>query len=233
MPPKAAAPHLWLKPLKDIERDEHHRYWLGDYQFPVSVTGVLAAGKSPIAMERIEATRDQWEARGNLVHKALELAATTPDWSPDLFPECWDYLDWVEPLMDHAIWQSTEVVASEFMLYQLDHTSGVAIAGTCDLILEVTDSASTAHPGRQRILLDLKTQANPKAGRYSTAAQLGGYITMAHHHGITIDRAATLWAKPQRCSLSSYSTQECIDAWQDALDHLSVTDTSITEQAAP
>jgi hypothetical protein len=54
-----------------LRTDPEHRYWLGDHLFPVSITGVIGSAKSAWALARIEATRHQWEPRGNTVHQAL------------------------------------------------------------------------------------------------------------------------------------------------------------------
>ncbi len=219
MPPRPAAPHHWLAPPADLERDQEHIYWLGDFRFPVSITGVLAAGKSAIAKERIEATRDQWEARGTQVHLALELAATSGDFHADHHPNCWPYLDWIEPLLGHAIWQQVEVIASEFPLYALDHHGGLSIAGTFDLAWQQPGTVSPLHGGPLRTLVDLKTQANPKAGAYDTTPQLGGYLTLAAHHGLVFDQAATLWCRPGKTQLTTHAIETCLDAWSLAVHH--------------
>lgn len=233
MPPRPADPSRWLQPPQGIERDDEHRYWLGDFAFPISVTGILASAKTPIALDRIEATRCQWEPRGTIVHLALELAVTVPGWSIDLYPPCWDYLDWVEPLLNHAIWRDVQVIASEFPLYALDHHGGLSIAGTFDLAWEVPGTTSPLHGGPCRTLVDLKTQANAKAGAYDTRPQLGGYLTLAAHHGLIFDSAATLWARPGRCKLATHSVGECLDAWNQAVAHYRSADPSRSLTAAP
>lgn len=202
-------PHRWLDPLPGLERDPQHRYRLDDHVFPVSVTGVLASQKSPLAMERIEATRADWEPRGNTVHRALELAATIPGWHPDDWPACWRWIDWIWPLLSHPLWQDVKLCASEMGLYSLE----LDIAGTFDGAYLVPRAGG----GWDRILFDLKTQARGDASAYDTRAQLGGYITLAAEHGIRFDGAATLWARPGRARVAVYEAAECKEAWDAAL----------------
>lgn len=217
MPPKAAAPDAWLPPLPGIERDSEHTYWLGDFRFPVSVTGVLAAGKSAAAHQRLEASRPQWAPRGVAVHQALELASSGGAWCPDLHPASWPYLDWIEPLLNHAIWNGVEVIAAEYPLYLLDHHGGPSIAGCFDLAWQLPGTISPLHGGAERTLVDLKTQSSPGSSPYDTRPQLGGYLALAAHHGLVFDRAATLWARPGRCQLVTHSVAECLASWEQAL----------------
>jgi hypothetical protein len=202
-------PTLWLPPLEGITRDENHRYRLGDHSFPVSVTGVLQVTKSAYAMARIEETREQWEPRGNACHKALELAATSTDWHPDHWPGCWPWIDWIWPLLTHAIWDDARLCASEMGLYSLS----LDIAGTFDGAFLVPKPGG----GWRRILFDLKTQGNATSGAYDTRPQLGGYLTLAAEHGIGFDGAATLWARPGRTQVKVHDVPECLDAWAAAL----------------
>lgn len=159
-------------------------------------------------MERIEATRADWEPRGNTVHRALELAATVPDWHPDDWPECWPWIDWIWPLLTHPLWNDARLIASEMGLYSLD----LNIAGTFDGAYMIKTTR-----GWRRILFDLKTQARADAGAYDTRPQLGGYLRMALEHGVTFDGAATLWARPGKTALKTFAASECLDAWDAAL----------------
>ena len=218
MPPRAADPSRWLTPPQGLERDEQHTYWLAGYAFPATITGVLAALKSAQALARIEASRAVWEPRGLAVHSALELAATEAQWSPDHCPPCWPYLDWIEPLLAYPIWEGVEVIAAEFPLYWLEGEGDFGLAGTFDLAWEQPGTVSPLHGGPLRTLVDLKTQASPRAAPYDTRPQLGGYLSLAAHHGLVFDAAATLWARPGHCRLSSHGVEECLTAWQQALD---------------
>jgi hypothetical protein len=199
-------PTDWLDPIPGLYRDASHRYHLGDHTYPVSVTGVLAVGKAAEAIRAIEATRSQWEPRGNTVHRALELACTDVDFHPDYWPDCWPWIDWVWPLLTHPLWNEVELIASEMGLAAVDGT----MAGTFDGAFQTTNGA--------RILFDLKTQARADAGAYCTRAQLGGYLTMALQHGIAFDGAATLWARPGKTVIQSFGVDECLDAWKAAWD---------------
>ena len=205
------SPHRWLDPLPGLSRDAEHRYWLGTHRFPVSVTGVLATQKSAFAMERIQASKDIWEPRGNTCHRALELAATDTAFHPDYWPPAWPYIDWIEPLLSHPLWDGVQICASEMGLYSLP----LDLAGTFDGAF--LTRSSPALPWR-RILFDLKTQQRPDAGTYDTRPQLGGYLTMALDHGIAFDGAATLWCRPGRTRIAPYGVPECLDGWKAAWD---------------
>ena len=202
-------PHLWLDSLPGLSRDEAHRYHLGAHTFPVSVTGVLATQKSAIAMERIEATRADWAPRGNTCHLALELAATSPGFHPDHWPQGWPYSDWIHPLLHHPIWDSVFLCASEMGLYSTE----LNLAGTFDGAW--LSKSSPALPWR-RTLFDLKSQGRADASAYDTRPQLGGYLTMARKHGIDFDDAATIWCRPGRTKIAPYGLSECLEGWQEA-----------------
>jgi hypothetical protein len=209
MPFPIAMPHHWIPSVEGLTRDADHRYRLGDHVFAASVTGVLSPGKGAEAKRRIEATRNQWELRGNTVHRALELAATEDDWHPDHWPACWPFIDWVWPLLTHSIWEEARLCASEMGLYSM----ALDVAGTFD------GAFLTPKPGGgwSRVLFDLKTQGSPTSSCYDTRPQLGGYLTLAAEHGLTFDGAATLWARPGRMQVRTYDVGECLEAWEAAL----------------
>lgn len=218
MPPKPAPPERWLPAPPGLERDEQHVYWLGDFPFPVSVTGVVRASKSPMALETIANTRHQWEERGTAVHLALQLAASDPAWDVNAQPRCWPYLEWIEPLLNHTIWGEVEVIASELPLHKVDHHGGLSVAGTCDLAWDIPGTRSDLHDGLRRVLVELKTQARLDSASYDTRPQLGGYLTLAAHHGLVFDSAVTLWARPGRTRLITHDVADCLAAWQQAVD---------------
>ena len=153
----------WLPPIPGLHRrDPEHRYWLGEVEFPVSVTGVLSVLKSDYAMERIEATRATWEPRGNSCHRALELFLQLPSRDIDdgmtvaadrsVLMELagllqGDHADWIQPLITHDRWSAVDVIASERPTCCLRRR----VAGTFDL-------AYIDEQGR-RILADLKSLA--------------------------------------------------------------------------
>jgi len=213
-------PTHWLPPIPGLHRrDPEHRYWLGDVEFPISVTGVLSVMKSDLAMDRIEATRSTWEPRGNSTHRALELFLQLPIRDIDdgmtvaadqsVLMELagllqGDWRDWILPLISHPRWEALQVIASERPTCCLRRR----LAGTFDL-------AFIDESGR-RILADLKS-LGPNGATYSTAAQLGGYMaceaTWGHHY----DAGQTIWCRPGSTTFSPlYSVQECRTAWAGA-----------------
>ncbi|MEB3320141.1 MAG: hypothetical protein VKI63_04290 [Cyanobium sp.] len=201
-------PHHWIAPLEGLERDHQHRYRLGDHTFRTSITGVLASQKGAYARQRIEDTREQWEDRGNTCHRALELAATCPGWHPDDWPHCWRWIDWIEPLLAHELWSQGALIASEMGVYSL----ALDLAGTFDGAIAFPSPGG----GWRQILFDLKSQGNAKASTYDTRPQLGGYITLAAEHGLHFDGAATIWARPGRCTVKLHERDECLTAWAAA-----------------
>ena len=165
----------WLPPIPGLHRrDPEHRYWLGEVEFPVSVTGVLSVLKSDFAMDHIEATRATWEPRGNSCHRALELwlagnnSEHVPFTPADLGElhalEQGDYRDWVGPLLTHDRWSQVQVIASERATCCLTRR----IAGTFDVAF--IDPALPPSPhrpdwvsGPARVLADLKSLAGAVA----------------------------------------------------------------------
>lgn len=200
-------PSTFLPPIPGLRRhDPEHRYVLERpdqplHVFPISVTGVLAQGKSAFAMERIEATRSVWEPRGNTVHLALEclLQGRLEEFAK---VAAGDYSDWVIPLSSHTRWLDVEVIASE----RPTCCTRRNVSGTYDCgFLE----RSTG----RRVLADLKTLSENGA-TYSTAAQLGGYMALEATHGVHYDAGQTIWARPGSTVFSPlYSRSECLHAW--------------------
>jgi hypothetical protein len=213
--PPMPTPSTWLPPIPGLaRRDPEHRYWLGDVEFPVSVTGVLSVLKSDYALDRIEATRASWEPRGNSCHRALELwlagqySEHLPFTPADLGElhklEQGDYSDWIQPLITHERWSSINVIASERPTCCLARK----VAGTFDL-------AYVDEQGR-RILADLKSLGK-NGSTYSTAAQLGGYMALEATWGHLYDAGQTIWCRPGSTTFSPlYSVAECRLAWAAA-----------------
>jgi hypothetical protein len=212
-------PTTWLPPIPGLHRREGHRYWLGDVEFPISVTGVLGCLKSDYAMDRIEATRATWEPRGNSCHRALELflqlthAAGDDDLTGRVDPAPLaelgelirgDYTDWIQPLIKHERWGQLQVIASE--------------RPTCCLARKVAGTFDVAYideDGR-RILADLKSLGE-NGSTYSTAAQLGGYMALEATWGNLYDAGQTIWCRPGQTTFSPlYSVAECRMAWAGA-----------------
>jgi hypothetical protein len=210
----------WLPPVPGLHRrDPEHRYWLGDVEFPISVTGVLSCLKSAYAMERIEATRSSWEARGNTAHRALELFlqsgalfSVQGSWSrySDMIGEMdqlatGDWADWVNPLITHERWAQLQVIASE--------------RPTCCVKRRVAGTYDTAYidEAGRTVLADLKSLGSAEASTYSTAAQLGGYMALEATHGVSYDAGQTIWCRPGSTTFSPlYSRSECLLAWAGA-----------------
>jgi len=198
-------PATWLPPIPGLHRrDPGHRYWLGEVEFPISVTGVLSVLKSDLAMERIEATRTTWEPRGNQTHRALELFLQQ-DMNDELQQlAAGDHADWIQPLITHDRWDSLQVIASERPTCCIQRR----VAGTFDCAYIDADG--------RRILADLKTLGE-NGSTYSTAAQLGGYMALEATHGQHYDAGQTIWAKPGQTTFSPlYSVAECRMAWASA-----------------
>ena len=203
-------PTSWLPPIPGLHRREGHRYWLGEVEFPVSVTGVLSVLKSSNALDRIEATRATWEPRGNSCHRALELMLEFEcKGQPVSGRELGElvagpYADWIQPLITHDRWSQVQVIASERATACLRRR----VAGTFDL-------AYIDEAGR-RILADLKSLGE-NGSTYSTAAQLGGYMALEATWGNAYDAGQTIWCRPGQTTFSPlYSLSECRTAWAGA-----------------
>jgi len=207
-------PTTWLLPIPGLHRrDPEHRYWLGDVEFPVSVTGVIGCLKSDYAMERIEATREVWEPRGNQTHRALELFlllehSDQPSLAGDSDEMIGllhgDHSDWIAPLLTHERWDQLQVIASERATACLARR----VAGTFD-------TAYIDESGR-RILADLKSLGE-NGSTYDTRAQIGGYMALEARWGNHYSHGQTIWARPGQTTFSPlYSRSECLLAWAGA-----------------
>jgi hypothetical protein len=209
-------PTTWLPPIPGLHRrDPEHRYWLGEAEFPVSVTGVLGVLKSDYAMDRIEATREVWAPRGNSCHRALELFLLLEHSDqPGFRSESdemvgllhGDYSDWIAPLLTHDRWGQVQVIASEMVVACTQRR----VAGCFDL-------AFIDEAGRT-ILADLKSLGSAESSTYCTRAQLGGYAALLKaSHGVVVDACQTIWARPGSTTFSPlYSVAECRTAWAGA-----------------
>lgn len=207
-------PTPWLPPIPGLHRrDPEHRYWLGELEFPVSVTGVLSVLKSDFAMERIMSTRATWEPRGNTAHRAMELhLALQHSDRRGLADEAaemvellqGDWATWIIPLITHERWGQLQVIASE--------------RATCCVKRRVAGTYDTAYIDEQsrRVIADLKS-LGPNGATYCTRAQLGGYMALEATHGIHYDAAQTIWCRPGSTTFSPlYSRAECLLAWAGA-----------------
>ncbi len=221
----------WLTPIPKLQRrDPEHRYWLGDHLFPVSITGVLAAGKSSYAMARIAATQAIWQPRGNTCHLALELALkarrATPRCThrqlelldhPEHAEALAEYADWIEPLLVHGRWQQVRVIASERPTCCLvRNVAGTYDTAYLDPTLPIPIDRPSWVQGPARVLADLKSLA-AAGSTYCTRAQIGGYMALEWSHGQWFDYGQTIWCRPGRTQFSApYSRRECLIAWAAA-----------------
>jgi hypothetical protein len=195
-------------------------------EFPVSVTGVLGCLKSDYAMDRIEATREVWEPRGNSCHLGLEVFLRLERHGNDggdvyeMEELCaGPYADWIQPLITHDRWAQVQVIASERPTCCLKRR----VAGTFDVaFIDPALPPSPLRPdwvtGPARVLADLKSLGE-NGSTYSTAAQLGGYHTLEHHGPARnwYDYGQTIWARPGQTNFSPlYSVDELRLAWAGA-----------------
>jgi hypothetical protein len=219
-----------LPPIPGLHRrDPEHRYWLGEVEFPVSVTGVLGCLKSDYAMERIKATCATWEPRGNSCHRALELMMGTTRGTPWGVEQVrhaiaelgalavGDYSDWIQPLLEHDRWNQVQVIASERPTCCLARrVAGTFDTAYLDPALPIPASRLTVVTGPARILADLKTLGE-NGSTYDTRAQIGGYMALEATHGHWYDFGQTIWARPGSTTFSPlYSRSECLLAWAGA-----------------
>lgn len=212
-------PTTWLPPIPGLHRrDPEHRYWLGDVEFPISVTGVIGCLKSDYAMERIEATRATWEPRGHQTHRALELFLQLPNQAAGDMTIAvdqsallelagllqGDHAEWIQPLITHDRWHQLQIIASE--------------RPTCCLRRRVAGTFDTAYIDKsgRPILADLKTLGE-NGSTYDTRAQIGGYMALEAAWGNHYSHGQTIWARPGQTTFSPlYSRSECLLAWAGA-----------------
>jgi hypothetical protein len=201
-----------LEPLPiDFDEASHRYTWRPTGEvMPYSVTTVTSWDMSADKRANIDATRDQWERRGNACHHALESLLTGQPFRQDDLDE---FDEWITPLLDHAFWKDFEVLASEFRMIDLKR----GLAGSCDAI--------GIYKGKT-ILLDLKSQKG--TGKpYSTNRQLGGYIALlygdeCHKNGTSklwIDECRTVWARPGKTTVGkAQDPTRCLLEFCDAWD---------------
>ena len=217
--PSTHATLTWLQPLGLTRDSETWTYSLNDGQishtFPISVTGVISAvTKTPHQIEQIMAKRHLWEDRGNTTHQALEHfinhrwnPATTwrtpPQSTSDEYKA---FSTYINPMVEHPIWESITPIGSELMVYCLKRN----VAGTLDLIFRFPDQTFG--------IADLKT-LGPAGKPYDIKPQLGAGVHMAgDRYGLFFSRCLALWARPGGFQVQTHDAQECLDAWWDVLD---------------
>ena len=219
----------WLAPIPGlVRRDPEHRYWLGAHLFPVSITGVLAAGKSSYALQRISSTQAIWGPRGTSCHLALELAlkARRPAASGPARPaphaasseeSFHDYREWIAPLLHHPRWDQVLVIAAERPTCCLiRNVAGTYDTAYLDPALPIPEGRPEGITGPARVLADLKTLSG--SGRtYCTRAQIGGYMALEWSQGQWFDYGQTIWCQPGCTFFSAPTTRgDCLSAWAAA-----------------
>ena len=152
-----------------------------------SVTEIVGFGKRRSCHGQDRSHRSVWEPAA---------WRSTAPWRP--WPKAADPIEsllgteydaWIKPLVEHPIWEFSEVLASSF----------VCAIGAVPSAAALTCCCGTASP--ETILIDLKTQG--RSGRpYDTSAQLGGYVAMSIDRlGLVVDGCHTLWARPGETKL--------------------------------
>ena len=89
-----------LKPLPIVFHEAEHKYvWepMGDVM-PYSVTTICSWDMTADKRANIEATKDQWERRGNAPTLHWKLTLTGQPFNQDSLDE---FGDWINPLLDH------------------------------------------------------------------------------------------------------------------------------------
>ena len=196
-----------------IHFDEHkHRYAYEGTWIQNSVTRVID-DLDDKARDQINATKDGpdgWAARGNAVHSALEQfllykAGKTQDGI--VMDEKW--ASWIDPLLDHWLWDGCIVEAVELRLCDPKKSLG----GSLDFI--ISDKNGNV------VLGDLKTVKTAKAaeGRKPAEKQLGGYLQMLlDSHRLYVDKCITLIAAPDKTVVKTSNPDDCLAAWLDSWD---------------
>ena len=149
-------------------------------------------------MKRIEASRSDWEPRGNTVHACLENFLLHGD--PG---DPGDYADWVTPLVSHTIWNHWEPVAVEGRLVDDRHS----IAGSFDAVLRHKDNGNL-------LIADLKTQSSEHSKPRDISPQLGGYLNLIDlcypQAAGLINKGIGIWARPGFTAVTTYEGPNCI-----------------------
>ena len=207
---KPSKPHqtqetLQLQPIKGLHFEpKTHKYTYRGKTIQASVTTILSFNLDDFARQRIEATRHEWEPRGNFLHQMCEhwwLGAAQLDPGP--------YKDWADNLFSHPLFTRYKAIGVETRL--VDKRS--RYAGSCDFVLQ-----GPGTDGRTRTLVcDLKTKSRPDSAIGDHRGQLGAYCSMLIQHWPTlwIDNCLIVNSFPNKVEVSTYSVQECLAAWDD------------------
>ena len=189
-----------------------HRYAYDGVWIHNSVTRVID-DLTPQARAQIAATKDGpdgWAARGNSVHAALEqfLLHRAGERKDGLvYDEKW--APYIDPLLDHWLWEDCIVEAVELRLCDPSKSLG----GSLDFI--ITDKTG------QTVLGDLKTVKTAKAAdlRKPAEKQLGAYASLVNDtYGLWIDKCVTVIASPGKTVVKTSKPDDCLAAWLDSWD---------------
>ena len=178
-----------------------HRYKFKDRWLACSPTQILSFDMRPEVKEKIEATRSEWEPRGNTLHACLEqfLLGTA-----DL--NCDPYCEWWDALKACWLWDDAQVMGVELRM-----TDKVNMGGSCDFLIKKGDNV---------ILGDLKTVATATAvdKRKPADAQLGAYLFMMSKcwPKQIVDKCVTVVSGPGKCRVITSDPTDCWVAWEDA-----------------
>ena len=119
-----------------------------------------------------------------------------------------DYSEWVEPLINHKIWETWTPIANE--LRMVDARYG--IAGSCDVILQHNKT------GKQ-VLADFKTQSSKDSKPYNIKPQLGGYLSLidqCYGTQLYIEDCFGIWSRPGDVEITVYKASDCKLAYEAA-----------------
>lgn len=202
-----------LKSVPQLYFDEaKHRYAYRGTWLQNSVTRIIS-DLTPEAKAQIDATKggpDGWEARGNAVHKALEqhlLFSAGVSKQGVVMDEKWS--EWIDPLLDHWLWEGCVVEAVELRLCD----ESLSLGGSFDFLISDRDG--------RRVLGDLKTVRTKKAvdSRKSAAAQLGAYVCLLNKsHRTYVDKCVTIIAGPGKTRLITEEPDHCVAEWMKCWD---------------
>jgi hypothetical protein len=157
-----------------------------------------------IARERIEATRGDWEPRGNHLHQMCEQW-----WLGEAQLEPGPYAEWSDALFSHPLFTRYKAIGVELRLVD----KRARYAGSCDFILEGSGSDGKT----RRLLCDLKTKRSASSAIGDHKKQLGAYVKMASdfYPTLWIDKCLIVNSFPGRVEITTYETQDCLDAWDE------------------
>ena len=189
-----------------------HRYSYDGVWLHNSVTRVIS-DLSDEAKAQIEATKggpDGWQVRGDTVHKALEqhlLFLAGESKQGLVIPDKW--AEWIEPMVDHWLWEGCIVEAVELRLCDPSKSLG----GSFDFLISNKEG--------ELVLGDLKTVRTKKAvdTRKPATSQLGAYISMLNKsHKLYVSKAVTLVVGPGKTRLITEEPDYCVNEWLKAWD---------------